>query len=71
MEIIKETTYKAIADASPLAFVVWTPDFKIIDWNKSAERIFGWKREEVVGKNLFDLLIPEESVSLVGSEKRW
>jgi len=67
MEIIREATYKAIAEASPLAFVVWTPNFKILDWNKSAECIFGWKREEVVGKNLFDLLIPEETKNEVKS----
>ncbi len=65
MEIIKETTYKAIAEASPLAFVVWTPDFKIIDWNRSAERIFGWKREEVIEKNFFDFLIPKSAEAKV------
>jgi len=67
MEIIKERAYKAIADASPLAFVVWTLDFTIIDWNKSAERIFGWKREEAIGKNLLDLLIPKQAKDRVKS----
>ena len=65
MELIKNPAYKAIAEASPLAFVVWTPDFKIIDWNKSAERIFGWRREEVIGKNFYDFLIPESAESKV------
>jgi PAS domain S-box-containing protein len=31
-------------------------DFNIITWNKAAERIYGWKVEEVVGKNLNDII---------------
>jgi PAS domain S-box-containing protein len=31
---------------------------KIIDWNKAAERMFGWKRQEAVGETLTQLIIP-------------
>jgi len=65
-DLIKGITYEDIAKASPLAFVVWTfDDFKVIDWNKSAERIFGWKRKEVIGKNFFDFLIPKSAENKV------
>jgi PAS domain S-box-containing protein len=30
----------------------------IIDWNAAAERIFGWRRDEAVGRDLADLIIP-------------
>jgi PAS domain S-box-containing protein len=30
----------------------------IVDWNNAAERIFGWKREEAIGRDLADLIIP-------------
>ncbi len=30
----------------------------IIDWNKAAERIFGWSRDEAQGRNLTELIIP-------------
>jgi PAS domain S-box-containing protein len=30
----------------------------VIDWNKAAERMFGWAREEVVGRTLTDLIVP-------------
>lgn len=32
----------------------------IIDWNLQAEKIFGWKREEAIGKKVTDILIPSE-----------
>jgi len=60
--LTKRITYEDIAKASPLAYVVWTFEgFRVIDWNKSAERIFVWKKEEVLGKNFFDFLVPEEA----------
>ncbi|HTH78747.1 MAG TPA: PAS domain S-box protein [Ramlibacter sp.] len=30
----------------------------IVDWNNAAERIFGWKRDEALGRDLADLIIP-------------
>lgn len=30
----------------------------IVDWNAAAERIFGWKREEALGRDLAQLIIP-------------
>lgn len=31
----------------------------IIEWNPAAEKLFGWKRKEVIGKNIVTLTIPE------------
>ena len=31
-------------------------DFRIQSWNQAAERIYGWKAEEVIGKVTFDVL---------------
>ena len=31
---------------------------RIIEWNRKAELIFGWTREEAVGKTLGELIIP-------------
>jgi len=30
----------------------------IIDWNNAAERVFGWTRQEALGRTLTDLIIP-------------
>ena len=43
---------------TPLAVIDWTPDGQILDWNPSAERIFGYTHEEAVGQS-FHFLVPE------------
>ena len=36
----------------------YTTDGTVIFWNKASERIYGYLREEAIGKNLSDLIIP-------------
>jgi PAS domain S-box-containing protein len=51
---------------SPLAVVEWDTNYYIINWSKEAERIFGWKSEEVAGKRIDTLnLIYEEDIPIV------
>jgi PAS domain S-box-containing protein len=37
---------------SPLAVIEWDSDFRVSRWSASAERLFGWKAEEVIGKHV-------------------
>jgi PAS domain S-box-containing protein len=37
---------------SPLAVIEWDSDFRVSRWSAAAERIFGWKPEEVIGKHV-------------------
>ena len=39
---------------SPLAVIEWDHDFRVSRWSDSAERLFGWKAEEVTGKHVSD-----------------
>jgi diguanylate cyclase (GGDEF)-like protein/PAS domain S-box-containing protein len=39
---------------SPLAVTEWTADFRLVRWSPQAERIFGWKSEEVLGRRMSD-----------------
>ncbi len=39
----------AIIDASPVAIVELDPAGRVQLWNPAAERIYGWRREEVLG----------------------
>ncbi len=54
-----EERYRSVYNSAPLAFVIWDCDCKITDWNIQAQRIFGWPKEEVLGRNFFKFLIPE------------
>jgi PAS domain S-box-containing protein len=36
---------------TPLAVIEWDTDFKILKWNDSAERIFGYTKAEAVGRH--------------------
>jgi PAS domain S-box-containing protein len=41
---------RAVMDAVPLAIVTSTPEGKVSLWSRGAERIFGWRRGAVEGK---------------------
>ncbi len=54
----------ALLDQAQDAILVRDLNHNILFWNKGAERIYGWSAEEVVGKNVADVLYPEPSVPL-------
>jgi PAS domain S-box-containing protein len=58
---LNEKKYRNVLDTAPLAFVVWDKDCCITEWNHQAEELFGWKRDEILGKNFFDYIIPENT----------
>ena len=49
---------EAIIKASPLAIIAVDAEDRVTVWNQSAERIFGWNEEEVLGQ-LLPILPPE------------
>ncbi len=51
---------KAILDASPVALSMIDVEGNIIEWNKAAERLFGWTRDEVIGKKFDFTVAPSE-----------
>jgi PAS domain S-box-containing protein len=48
---------------TPLASIIFDLDFKILEWNNSAQRIFGYTAKEVIGKKAKDLLTPPHLLS--------
>jgi PAS domain S-box-containing protein len=54
-----EERYGKVYSTSPLAFVICDPSFKIVDWNDKAEELFGWKKNEVLGRDFFEFLVRE------------
>ncbi len=47
----QELRLQALIDSSPLALVEFGLDTRIRLWNPAAERIFGWTREEMLGRD--------------------
>jgi len=54
-----EEKYRSIFNCSPLTIIVFDKNLRIVEWNRKAEETFGWKKEEVAGKDIIELLIPE------------
>jgi PAS domain S-box-containing protein len=46
----QEERLQALIDSSPLALVEFGLDTRVRLWNPAAERIFGWSREEMLGR---------------------
>jgi PAS domain S-box-containing protein len=57
-------------DHTPLAVVEWDFAFRVVAWNPSAERIFGYTREEAVGQPASFIVPPHfrEHVDRIGRE---
>src|SRR5690242_10964791 len=39
---------------TPLAVIEWNHEFRVLRWSPAAQRLFGWKAEEVLGKRFSD-----------------
>ena len=44
-----------------LAIIAWDNDFRVVDWNPAAERIFGYTKSEALGQHAIDLLVPDSA----------
>jgi PAS domain S-box-containing protein len=53
-----ERRIRQILDTAQEAFVSMDSGGRIIDWNPQAQETFGWHRDEVIGRQLSDMLIP-------------
>jgi len=57
-----EQHLKLYRKQAPMATIEWTPDFQVIDWNKAAEKMFGYTVDEVKGRDFVDIMLPETAV---------
>lgn len=54
-----EEETRRILETAQDAFVAIDADGRITDWNRQAERMFGWARDEAIGRPLAETVIPE------------
>ena len=43
---------------TPVGAISWNTDFEVVRWNRAAEAIFGYTKEEAIGKHAADLIVP-------------
>ena len=86
--IIREVSDRKIVEASaldenkrlafhventPLAVIEWDHEFKVLRWSPAAQRLFGWKADEVLGKRFseWEFVVPEDldAVNQVGQRQ--
>jgi diguanylate cyclase (GGDEF)-like protein/PAS domain S-box-containing protein len=56
----------AAVESSQDAIITHSPDSKILTWNRAAERMFGYRAEEAIGRKL-TLIVPPERAELVNA----
>jgi diguanylate cyclase (GGDEF)-like protein/PAS domain S-box-containing protein len=50
--------YRSVLDTAQDAFVAMDNAGHIVEWNRAAEQTFGWRRSQVVGRTLDEVIIP-------------
>ncbi len=55
-----EDCYRSLLETSPSVIIGLTPKCRIFEWNRAAERIYGWSREKVMGKDYLTTFLPKE-----------
>jgi PAS domain S-box-containing protein len=56
---------------TPLGVIEWDLDFRVVEWNESAGKIFGFTRNEAIGKKAAEIIVPEnitDEVNIVWNE---
>ncbi|MBF8259596.1 MAG: Blue-light-activated protein, partial [Actinobacteria bacterium] len=51
----------------PLGYIAHDREFRIVEFNPAAERIFGWSSAEATGKHPFELFVPREMQARVSA----
>jgi diguanylate cyclase (GGDEF)-like protein/PAS domain S-box-containing protein len=55
-----EVRFRTVIETASDAFVSIDERGVIVEWNRKAEELFGWNREEAIGLSLTDTVIPEQ-----------
>jgi len=58
--ILSEKNLSIQINRAPLGVIRWNTDFEVSEWNPAAEEIFGFSREEALGKHACDLILPPD-----------
>ena len=54
----QEELFQSVVQTAGSVIIFLSPDHRILGWNQEAERVCGWRREEVMGQDYFELFLP-------------
>lgn len=63
-----ERKFRSLIETAGSAIVVLAPDHRVLEWNDEAERIYGYKRDEILGKDYFEHFLPPEVRDAVAAD---
>jgi PAS domain S-box-containing protein len=49
-----------IVERASDAILTLTPDFRVLTWNRAAEKLFGYSAQEAIGNDVRELIVPAE-----------
>ena len=55
-----EDRFRSLVQTAGTVIMLLAPDHRILEWNREAERIYGWRREEVLGKDYLSMFLSED-----------
>ncbi|MBV6520419.1 MAG: Sensor histidine kinase RcsC [Gemmatimonadaceae bacterium] len=66
--LASEHRYRTLIETTANVIVAVAPNGIILEWNAEAELVFGYTRDEAVGHNLFDLIVPADQAPKVRTD---
>src|SRR2546422_6126018 len=58
-----EAAYRAIVDRTNAIVLRWDPEGRIIFMNDFGQRLFGYTQEELAGRSVLELIVPDTESS--------
>jgi len=59
---VAATVSREIINAIPTAIVILDNESNILDVNPQFEKLFGYKKEEITGVNINELIVPKDDI---------
>ncbi len=57
---VLEQKLNLLFELNPLAAIEWDVNFCIVAWNQAATEVFGYTKEEAIGHNIMELIVPRK-----------
>jgi PAS domain S-box-containing protein len=54
--------YETLIEVSPIAIITGDPDLTVTSWNPAAEELFGYTRDEAIGRPINDLVARSDDI---------